>query len=83
MPRGKNAIHATRGYRLKQVGRKVALMRGQNTAATFNCECESAGGCKVTISGQTAECLEDGCKGSCGWVIRIGGLTGIWEARKA
>ena len=84
MPRGRNAIRATSGYRLKQKGRKgVALMRGQNTSATFNCECSTSGGCKVTISGQSAECEESGCTGACSWVVRVAGLAGIWAARKA
>jgi len=87
MPRGKNAIRAARGHTFKQIGkRRVALMRGGNTTATFECECEFSGDCKVTISGQTAECEEDGCSGECRWVVRVTGLAGAWAwaaARKA
>ena len=83
MPAGKNAIRATRGYTLKQVGKKgVALMRGRSNTATFTCECSKTGGCVVKISGTAAFCQNDGCTSDCEWTIRVAGLAGAWIARK-
>ena len=74
-------IRCTKGYKFKMVGRKkVALMRGRNQSATFQCDCETTGGCKVNIDPtdpQTITCLESGCTGSCGWVIKIAGIAGL------
>ena len=73
-------LRCIKGYEFKKVGRRVALMRNNNIGVTINCECESSGGCKLTIDPQdpqTISCLNSGCTSTCGWVIQIPGLRGV------
>jgi hypothetical protein len=72
-----NVLRCLPGYRWKTVGRTVALMRNNRPGVTLNCECETSGGCKVTIDPndpQTISCLNSGCSSSCGWIINIPGI---------
>jgi hypothetical protein len=70
------------GHTFQKTGTNtVALMRGNNaTGTTFECACDKSGGCKVSLEGTTASCLEDGCKGSCTWTVHIPGLNGVFIA---
>ncbi len=79
--RGKT-LRCSKGYSFKRLGKnRVALMRRRiNLGVTFQCECDLTGGCKVTIDPVHPEiitCLNDGCSGSCGWVIRFGAIRGL------
>jgi hypothetical protein len=71
-------LRCLKGYSWKKVDRKkVALMRNNNTTATFTCGCDLIGGCKVTIDPhdpQTISCVESGCTGDCSWTISIRGI---------
>lgn len=83
--RGKK-LRAAKGYKFKKVGRSsIALMRGGVKTATFTCECNASGGCRVEMDGPSAMCLENGCTGSCGWVVNLpgiyGGLSGVLARR--
>jgi hypothetical protein len=75
------------GHSFRKIGtHKVELMRGNGgagaTGTTMTCGCDKAGGCKVSIEGTTATCLEDGCKGSCTWTIHVPGLSGVFTLLK-
>lgn len=76
-PRQGKVLRAARGFSFRRRGRGVMLMRGGVGAVEFNCECSLSGGCKVTIEGQTATCLESGCSGSCGWIVKVPGIVGL------
>ncbi len=76
-PRRGKRLKAAQGYKLKKVGRStIALMRGSVKTATFTCECNASGGCRVEMDGPNAMCLEGGCSGSCGWVVNVPGIYG-------
>jgi len=85
--RAPKSLTCLRGYEWKKVGRKgVALMRDNSPGVSVNCECESTGGCKITIDPtdpQTISCLESGCSSSCGWIIKVPGLVGRLSAKVA
>jgi len=74
---GSQLVKAGRGHVFKRVGNGIALMKGRSTQATFTCECTLSGGCRVQMEDQTATCLENGCSGSCGWVVNIPGIAGV------
>lgn len=74
---GGRVIKAGRGHHFKQTATGIALMKGRGVQANFTCECSNAGGCRVQIEGQTATCLENGCSGSCGWIVNVPGIAGM------
>jgi hypothetical protein len=74
---GGQTLKAGRGYQFKQTATGVALMRGNGVTANFTCECSGSGGCKVEIVGGTADCMESGCSGSCGWIVNVPGIAGV------
>lgn len=56
------------------------MRQNNNTGATFNCECDLSGGCKVVIDPTDASsisCLNSGCSGECGWVVKLAGIRGL------
>lgn len=74
---GDQLLKAGRGHHFKRTATGIALMKGRAVQANFTCECSNAGGCRVEIDGQTATCLENGCSGSCGWVVNVPGIAGV------
>jgi len=82
----KGVLKCEEGYQFHHTGtHTIALMRGnQATGSSFTCDCSSTGGCKVTLTegSTTAECTEDGCKGSCTWTIHVPGIHGVFIARQ-
>ena len=74
---GEQVLKAGRGHHFVRTATGIALMKGRGVKANFTCECSNAGGCRVEIDGQTATCLENGCSGSCGWVVNVPGIAGV------
>jgi hypothetical protein len=81
---GGRELKADKGYEFKVEGNGIALMKAGTKTTTFTCECSSGtGGCRVEMNGQTAECLEGGCSGTCGWVVNVPGIFGLPAMRLA
>ncbi len=80
----KKTLQCAEGYHFRKLGsNKVAMMKGNNTGATFSCECYD-GGCKIEIdSDQRLSCVEDQCKSKegCHWVVSVAGIQGGFIAR--
>lgn len=75
-----------RGYRFKQHGKKVMLMKrgrggGGFGVATISCGCSGDGSCGITIDKTGSASCEGTCSGSCKWiVIELTGIAGLFAA---
>jgi len=77
----KAVVRAARGYEFVKRGNRVMLRHKATggTGMSLTCACHGTGGgrtgCKITIDGDEAYCLSDGCS-RCLWEIKIPGLLG-------
>ena len=74
------AIKCNSGYSFRKIGRnRFALMRrNNNTGVTVECKCDVGGACEVRfdpLDQKKATCLSSNCKGSCGWTVKVSGLS--------
>jgi hypothetical protein len=82
--RSGGVLRSGRGYIFKPKGRNAAVLMKDDggTGPTFKCTCTAGPGgqgtCTVTITGSSIRCSEGTCKGVCGWVITVPGISGTW-----